>query len=126
VSTKKIHVLLVDDDDDFRGAAAAILRRRGFQITGAASGAEALDEIRKGEIDVVVLDVKMPVMDGHETYHRIEKLRPDIQVIMLTGYGTVEPKCTKQHEGVFEFLKKPCDIDFLVEKIRQASARKKL
>jgi len=124
-SKNAIRVLLVDDLEGFRNAAAAILGRRGFHIKAVASGAEALEEIRKGEVDVVVLDIKMPEMDGHETFHKIIKLQPDVEVIMLTGFGSEDSALENVREGVFDYLNKPCDLDLLMDKIRQAYHRKR-
>ena len=120
-----IHVLIVDDEERFRANTAAILRKRGFSVTAAGSGSEALEEIRKGPYHVVILDIKMPGMDGHEVLREIKKLKPDLEVIMLTGHGTPESAVAGLREGVFDYLAKPCDIDLLSRKIRSAYDREK-
>jgi CheY-like chemotaxis protein len=116
--------LIVDDEDRFRVTTAATLKRRGFKVKAAASGVEAIEEIKKGDVDVVVLDIKMPCMDGHETLRELKKLRPDLEVIMLTGYGSLGSALADRRQGVFAFLTKPCSIDFLAERIREAFAKK--
>jgi DNA-binding NtrC family response regulator len=118
-------VLLVDDEERFRTTATATLQKRGFDVRAVGSGIDALDEIRRNGVDVVVLDVKMPGMDGHETLRNMKMLKPDLEVIMLTGYGTVESSLEAWGDSVFAYLTKPCDIDILAEKIRDAVGKKR-
>jgi len=120
METREIRVLIVDDEERFRETTAAILGRRGFVVTAVGSGPEAIEQIRKDDIDVVVLDIKMPGMDGHEALREIRKLKPRIQVIMLTGHGTPDSALVGLKEGVFDYLTKPCDIELLSLKIREA------
>ncbi len=120
-----VHVLVVDDEDRFRITTTVSLKRRGFAVRAVAGGDEAIEEVKKGDVDVVILDVKMPGIDGHETLREIRRLRPGIQVIMLTGYGSVGSALEGWHEGVFAYLTKPSSIDFLAERIREAYAKKK-
>lgn len=122
---QRIGVLLVDDEERFRTTATTTLQTRGFSVRAVGSGMEALDELRKGGVDVVVLDVKMPGMDGHETLRRMKILKPDLEVIMLTGYGTLESSLEAWGESVFAYLTKPCDIDILAEKIGDAVEKKR-
>ncbi len=119
-----IKVLLVDDEDRFRINTAAVLKRRGFGVITAESGYEAVEEIRNVDIDVVVLDISMPGMDGHETLRKLKKIQPDIEVIMLTGYGSLDSALEGWHEGVFAYLTKPCSIDFLMQRINEAYDKK--
>jgi CheY-like chemotaxis protein len=119
----KIKVLIVDDEDRFRETTAAILTRRGFAVEAVGSGSEALEAIRKDDVDVVVLDIKMPGMDGHEALREIKKLKPQTQIIMLTGHGTPDSALVGLQDGVFDYLSKPCDIELLSLKIREAFAR---
>ena len=120
-----IHVLIVDDEDRFRTTAASNLEKRGFEVTTASNGTEALEEVRKNEVDVVVLDVKMPGMDGNEVLHRLKILKPDLPVIMLTGHGTMRSALMAYRDEIFEYVTKPCDIDTLAEIIRNAFEKKK-
>ena len=122
---KPIRVLLVDDEERFLKTASATLKNRGFEVTAVPGGAEALKEIKKGEIDVVVLDVKMPGMDGNEVLQRIKGLKPKLEVIMLTGHGTMESALKGWHDEVYAYLTKPCDIEALTEKICDAFVHKK-
>ena len=124
-SNNIIQVLLVDDLEPFLSAATSVLERREFQVTAVSSGVQALEEIKKGKIDVVVLDMKMPGMDGYETLHEIKILRPDVQVIILTGHESTSSVLLDLREGAFAFLTKPCDIDILANRIREAFAMKR-
>ncbi len=122
---KNIQVLIVDDEERFRTTASANLRKRGFEVSAVCGGAEALQEIRKKEFDVVVLDVKMPGMDGHEALSKMKILRPGLEVIMLTGHGTVRSALEGYRDHVYAYLTKPCDIDILSEKITAAAGKKR-
>ena len=120
--TDKIKVLMVDDEEQFRATTSRILTKRGYHTTVAASGEEAMGILEKDPHDVVILDIKMPGMDGHEALSKIKILRPDAQVIMLTGHGSRESaEASLEHEA-FDYLNKPCDIDLLDSRIREAYA----
>jgi CheY-like chemotaxis protein len=115
----KIKVLMVDDEERFRTTTAKILARKGFETLLAASGEEALAKLDQ-KPDVVILDVKMGGLDGHETLKLIKVKNPDLPVIMLTGHGDV-PGAQKAYEtGAFDYLAKPCDVDLLGVKIQDA------
>ncbi len=117
--SQKIKVLMVDDEAQFRATTERILTRRGFQTVMAASGEEAIEKLDKNP-DVVVLDIKMPGMDGHETLHEIKKHRPELPVIILTGHGDLPSAREARDKGAFDYLSKPCDIDTLATKIMEA------
>jgi len=125
LESETIQVLIVDDEERFRANTAAILRKRGFSVVAVGSGPEAIEEIMKSPYDVVILDIKMPGMDGHQALKEIKKLNSDLEVIMLTGHGTPESAMSGLREGVFDYLAKPCDIDLLARKIRAAYAKEK-
>jgi CheY-like chemotaxis protein len=116
----KIKVLMVDDEEQFRSTTSKILTRRGYATTIAGSGEEALGILKKEPQDVVILDVKMPGMDGHETLAEIKKIDPDVPVIMLTGHGALDSAKESLKHGAFDYLNKPCEIDLLAAKIRDA------
>ena len=116
-----IHVLLVDDEETFVFNLARLLRFRGFEVATALDGYSATDLLRdKKGFDVAVLDVKMPGMDGLATLRQMKKIKPDIEVIMLTGHATIEDGIQSIREGAFDYLMKPCDIEDLSEKIKEA------
>jgi len=115
-----IKVLMVDDEDKFRETSSKILERKGFHTTMASNGDEAIDILSKNPHDVVVLDIKMPGMDGHTVLSKIVKMAPDTRVIMLTGHGGKESAQISLELGAFDYLNKPCDIDLLSTKIKSA------
>jgi DNA-binding NtrC family response regulator len=121
----EIRVLLVDDEADFVATLAKRLARRGIAAAGAHSGLEALAALDALDFEVVVLDVKMPGMDGLETLREIKKRSPDVEVLMLTGHATAESGGLGMSLGAFDYLMKPADLDDLVDKIRQAAARRR-
>lgn len=118
--TQTIRVLIVDDEAQFRANTVAILNKRGLSATAVGSGLEAVEKIKEETFDAVILDVKMPGMDGNEALREIRKIRPELAVIMLTGHGTMDSALAGLREGVFDYLAKPCDIDVLERKIRDA------
>jgi CheY-like chemotaxis protein len=121
VVNQKIRVLLVDDEKQFVTNMARILKVRGFDVTTAFDGYQAVDAIKYGGgFDVVVLDVKMPGLDGVATLGEIKKWAPDTEVIMLTGHATLESGTQAMRKGAYDYLMKPCDIEDLVEKIKEA------
>ncbi len=121
---EKIRVLMVDDEEQFRSTTAKILSRRGYETSMAASGEEAIAILKKSDQDVVVLDIKMPGMDGHQALVEIKKIKPDLPVIMLTGHGAEESARDSLKKGAFDYLAKPCDIDLLAARIKEAMAVK--
>lgn len=120
MNTIPIHILLVDDEDDFRATLAKRLARRGFYVLDASRGEEALQLLGEQPVDVVVLDVKMPGMDGIETLRHIKERYPGIEVIMLTGHATAGDGVEGIKSGAFDYLSKPIEIEHLCGKIRQA------
>jgi len=120
----KIRVLLVDDEEEFVETLGERLEVRGFDVATALSGAEALERIQEREIDLVVLDVQMPGLDGVEALRQIKQRKPLIEVIMLTGHATVQTAIDGMKLGAFDFLLKPAETEELVEKIRRAYDRK--
>lgn len=118
-------VLVVDDEKDFLETFVNRLRRRNLDVTGVESGERAL-ELLKGQLfDVVILDVKMPGMDGVETLRGMKSKRPLMEVIMLTGHATVESGIEGMKLGAFDYIMKPADLDDLIKKMTQAYEKKR-
>lgn len=126
VQLSEFNVLLVDDELEFLETLVKRLRKRKLNTTGVGSGEEALEVLRAEPVDVVVLDVKMPGMDGIETLREIKKLSPLVEVIMLTGHANMEVAITGMELGAFDYLMKPMDIDELLYKLQDAYKRKLL
>ncbi len=119
----KGRVLLVDDAKDFIDYTKKRLLARDMDVLSAYNGREALDILRTEAVDVVVLDVLMPDMEGIETLREIKKLRADQEVIILTGHGTIETAKEGMELGASEFLLKPCNLDKLLESIERSYAK---
>ena len=115
---------MVDDEEQFRATTSRLLNKRGYDTTIAGTGEEAINILEGKPYDVVVLDVKMPGMDGHEALSQIKDINPEIQVIMLTGHGTPDSAKKSLIRNAFDYLNKPCDIDILCSKINDAYAAK--
>jgi signal transduction histidine kinase len=117
-------VLLVDDEVDFLSSLAQRLELRGLPVLTAASGLEALEILDGEPVDVVVLDVRMPGMDGIETLRRIKDRHPQVQVVMLTGHADLESSIEGMRFGFFDYLTKPVKLAQLMEKIDEAFSRR--
>jgi len=120
-----IKLMLVDDEERFLSTTAKLLQRKGHDVVTASSGQEALDLLAKHDVEVVILDVKMPGMDGITVLREIRLHFPLVGVIMLTGHGTIESAVDGMKLGAFDFVTKPCDIDDLVAKAEEAAARRR-
>jgi DNA-binding NtrC family response regulator len=124
----ELSVLVVDDEEAFVDALARRLGKRGFRVASATSGMQALEVLEDGgatRTDVVILDVKMPGMDGLETLATVKERHPLVEVIMLTGHATVESAIEGMKHGAFDYLMKPCDMDTLIAKLNQAGQKKR-
>jgi len=117
--THPISVLMVDDEKRFRETTRRILERNGFRTILAANGAEALKCLDQSP-DVAILDIRMPGMDGHEVLEKMIQRAPGLPVIMLTGHGDRDSAEQALVLGAFDYLAKPCDIELLSDKIREA------
>lgn len=117
-------VMLVDDEAPFVETLTKRLTRRNLTVIKAFGGLEALDMLEDHErVDVVVLDIRMPFLDGMGTLKEIKKRRPGLQVIMLTGHASLESALEGMKLGAFDYLMKPCNIDQLVAKVMEAAAK---
>ena len=119
-------VLLVDDEVDFVQTVAKRLKRNKLSVQAAHSGDDALRHLAGNPTDVVVLDVKMPGMDGIEVLRRIKARQPLVEVIMLTGHASVDAAIDGMESGAFDYLMKPVEFDELLYKIQDAHRKKSL
>jgi DNA-binding NtrC family response regulator len=113
-------IMLVDDEERFLATTQKLLLKKGHEALTATSGTEALEKLKNNQIHVVILDVKMPGMDGTATLKEIKKLYPQIEVIMLTGRATVESAVECLEAGATDYVMKPCDIDDLLKTVEEA------
>lgn len=117
-------LLMIDDEDSFVSALSKRLAVRDIEVIPAHSGQEGLNKLDEDpSIEVVLLDVKMPGMDGIETLRRIRAAHPIVEVIMLTGHATFETAIDGMKLGAFDYLMKPCEIDDLTTKLDAARKR---
>lgn len=117
-------VLIVDDEERFRTTLRKLLAVKEIDALDVGGAAEAFSELEKNAYDVILLDVKMPEINGIEALGRIKKKNPEIEVIILTGHASVDAAVEIMRLGGFEYLLKPCPIDELVGKIESAWERK--
>lgn len=121
---EKMKMMLVDDETRFLSTTSKLLAKKGYDVLTASSGAEALEKIRTNPVHVVILDVKMPGMDGNEALREIKKQYPMVEVIMLTGHATVESAIDGLKSGAVDYLMKPADITEIIQKAEEAFMRR--
>lgn len=117
-------ILLVDDEVLFTENTAKLLKNRGYRVTAVNNGQSAIDALEEDNFDVMVLDLKMPGMDGIETLKEMKKLGFFTEVLILTGHGSIDTALEAVKLGAYDYLTKPCDVDDLVEKIEGAWKKK--
>jgi len=117
---KKARVLLADDEVDFTDNTKTLLEHRGYDVTAVNSGDSAIRTLGQEKYDVMVLDLKMPGMDGISTLKEIKKLNFHTQILVLTGHGAINTALEAMELGAYDYLTKPCDIDELTEKLEDA------
>lgn len=119
---EKIRVLLVDDEKGYTHVLSHRLSRRGVHAVCAAGGTEAVQMLRKQDVDVVILDLKMEDMDGIAVLKIMKTMVPELPVIILTGHGSHTAAREGMEQGAFDYLSKPCEFQELLSKIRAAHA----
>lgn len=115
-----VKIMLVDDEERFLTTTQKLLAKKGYEVDIASSGQTALEKLSTQNIHVVILDVKMPGMDGVTTLKEIKRIFPLVEVIMLTGNATVDSAIDGLKSGAFDYLMKPADIEELMEKVEEA------
>lgn len=118
-------VLLVDDEEQFVEVLSQRLEGRGFKVDSAFNGDDAIEFVDGHDVDVVILDVQMPGRDGIETLRELKRIKPLVEVIMLTGHGAVDTAIQGMKLAAYDYLMKPTDTAELVDKINKAYQRKK-
>ncbi len=120
----KADILLVDDEEQFLKILSQRLEGRGMKVDTSTSGEEALKRVEGKDFDAIILDLAMPGMSGIETLQRIRSENPDVQIIMLTGHGSVEKGVEAIKAGAVDFLEKPADLNKIMEKISEAKRKR--
>jgi two-component system OmpR family response regulator len=117
-------ILIVDDEIIFANNIGKLISKRGYEVKTVYNGDGALRAVEEDDFDVIILDLKMPGMDGLETLKRIKEKRAQVEVIILTGHGSMDSGIDGIQLGAFDFIMKPVRFDDLHERIRQAYQRK--
>ncbi|MDL2279891.1 response regulator [Desulfovibrio sp. OttesenSCG-928-G11] len=119
-----MHILVVDDEREFLELMNNRLQKRGFTVSVAANGDDALTMVEGGSYDAMVLDVKMPGTDGIEVLRRVKQMKPDLPVLLLTGHASIEAAMTGVESGAVDYLLKPVPINDLIMRLKDIAARK--
>jgi DNA-binding NtrC family response regulator len=120
----KPRILLVDDEERFRTNLQKMLDAQGLTVRAASSGAEALEELKLAPYDVIVLDIRMPGMDGLDTLKEIKQINPEVEVIILSGHASMDAAMAINRLGGYDYLMKPCPLEELLLKIEAAYEKK--
>ena len=123
---EQMKMMLVDDEERFLSTTQKLLLRKGYDVLTASSGTDALEILRTHNIHVVILDVKMPGMDGVQTLNAIKRNYPLVEVIMLTGHGTIDSAVEGLKSGATDYLTKPADVQDLIEKAEEAFSKRQV
>jgi DNA-binding NtrC family response regulator len=120
----KPRILLVDDEERFRANLQKMLGAKGLPVMAKSSGAEALEELQLQPYDVILLDIRMPGMDGLATLAEIKKIAPGVEVIILSGHASMDAAMEINRLGGYDYLMKPCPLDEILLKIDAAYEKK--
>jgi DNA-binding NtrC family response regulator len=121
---EKIKLLFVDDEKDFVKYMTKRLEQHEFEIHAFTNPVEALEQAKGGNFDVGLLDLKMPEMDGEELLNRLKERDPGMEIIIMTGHGSIESAFRSAKRGAYEYLLKPCNFDALVSAINNAYSKR--
>lgn len=119
-----MHILVVDDEHEFLELMNNRLQKRGFTVECASNGEKALELVKDHPFDAMVLDVKMPGIDGIEVLRRVKQMKPELPVLLLTGHASVEAAMTGVETGAVDYLLKPVPINDLIMRLRDIATRK--
>ena len=122
----KADVLLVDDEEQFLKVLSQRMEGRGLKVDTSTSGEDAISRVKGKDFDAIILDLAMPGMSGMATLKRIRSENPDVQIIMLTGHGSLETGVEAIKSGAVDFLEKPADMNKIMEKIAEAKNKRVL
>ncbi len=120
----KINILIVDDEVDFLNSTAKRLEVRGFEVFKAENGEKAIECAGNNLIDIALVDLKMPGISGEETLKRLKKAYKWMEIIILTGHGSVDSAVDCVKSGAYEYMQKPCELDKLLDVLANAYKKK--
>jgi len=119
-------ILVVDDDSSIRRTLKDILEFEKYVVDEAVDGLDAMVHIKQNKYDVVIMDIKMPKLDGMDAIESVQKLRPDLPVVMISGHGNIDTAVEAVKKGAFDFIQKPPDLNRLLITIRNAMDKSSL
>ncbi len=119
-------VLIAEDEEITRNHLADVLRDEGFDVVSTGNGLDALNEIRSSDFDILIADIKMPRMDGLELLSQVKKVSPETEVLIVTGFGSINSAVDAIKKGAFDYLPKPFDLDELILKVRKVQEQNEL
>jgi DNA-binding NtrC family response regulator len=120
----KINLLIVDDEEQFLSSISKSLELRDFDVIAVNRGEKAIEAARKNPIDIALVDLKMPGINGEETLKALKAEHPWMEVIILTGHGTIDSAAECIRSGAYSYLQKPCDLDQILEGLKNAYKKK--
>ena len=120
MSTEKINILIVDDEEEFLNAIRRSLELRDFVVFTANRGEKALEVAKANPVDIAIVDLKMPGMDGLQTLEELKKAYSWMEIIILTGHGTIDSAVEATRTGAYSYLQKPCEVETLMEVLIEA------
>lgn len=119
-------VLIAEDEEITRNHLADVLRDEGFDVVSTGNGLDALNEIRSSDFDILIADIKMPRMDGLELLSQVKEVSPETEVLIVTGFGSINSAVDAIKKGAFDYLPKPFDLDELILKVRKVQEQNEL
>jgi DNA-binding NtrC family response regulator len=120
----KINLLIVDDEEQFLNSISKSLEARNFNVVAVNRGEKAIEAARNTPIDIALVDLKMPGIDGEETLRTLKAKHKWMEVVILTGHGTIDSAVECTRNGAYSYLQKPCDLDHLLEALKNAYKKK--
>ncbi len=120
------NILLVDDDERLRRAAGKVLTAEGYRVVSAASGREALEQLKQAAVALVISDLRLPDLDGIALLKQARELVPEAEVVMITGHGSVEKAVEAMRLGAYDFIQKPLDSAALLKTVAKALEKQRL
>jgi len=120
MTKSKIALLIVDDEDQFLESMTKRLELRDFKVTAVNRGEKAIEAARNQPIDIALVDLKMPGIDGEQTLEALKKEHEGLEVVILTGHGSIDSAVKLTKKGAYSYLQKPCEFDRLLEVLAEA------
>jgi two-component system response regulator HydG len=121
--TEPARILIVDDDESMNKTMSLVLKRKGYDVAISYNGPDAIEKVRSQPFDIIFMDIKMPVMDGVETFEKIREIRPDAVVMMMTAYAVEDLIQKALREGAYGIIYKPLDIEKIVAAIEDVKKK---